>query len=184
MNRDNLAVAKNLKKIRSQRRLSLDQLAELTDVSKSMLRQIETGKSSPTISTIWKIANGLKISFTALLKEQPTDVAIIAVTENTPLVDSNGGYRLYPIVSFDPNHSFEIYLVEIDPKVSYVGEPHEGHVEELLFIQKGRLSVVIDNQRYEAEADHCIRFKADQRHRYVNTGETMTRFIMMLTYLP
>lgn len=184
MNQDNMAVAKNLKKIRSHRQLSLDQLADLTGVSKSMLRQIETSKSSPTIATIWKIANGLKISFTALLTEQSPDVAIMAFTENTPLVDSDGGYRIYPMISFDPNHSFEIYLVEIDPKVSYVGEPHEGHVEELLFIQTGRLSVTIDNQHYQAEADHCIRFMADRRHRYENTGDIMTRLIMMLTYLP
>ena len=56
MEQQDQAISGNLKKIRQQRNLSLDQLAELTDVSKSMLRQIETGRSSPTIATIWKIA--------------------------------------------------------------------------------------------------------------------------------
>ncbi len=59
------AISNNLRTIRESRNFSLDQLSELTGVSKSMLRQIETGKSSPTISTIWKIANGLRVSFTA-----------------------------------------------------------------------------------------------------------------------
>ena len=48
------AIAANLKNMRESRGLSLDRLASLTGVSKSMLRQIETGKSSPTIATMWK----------------------------------------------------------------------------------------------------------------------------------
>ena len=63
-------LSNNLKVIREERNLSLDKLSEMTGVSKSMLRQIEIGQSSPTIATIWKIANGLRIPFTALLKEQ------------------------------------------------------------------------------------------------------------------
>ncbi|HCL78549.1 MAG TPA: hypothetical protein DIC53_01115, partial [Synergistaceae bacterium] len=59
-------VAENLKRIRSDRKLSLDGLAALTGVSKSMLGQIERGESSPTLQTVWKIANGLRISLTEL----------------------------------------------------------------------------------------------------------------------
>ncbi|MEN6483123.1 MAG: helix-turn-helix transcriptional regulator, partial [Anaerolineaceae bacterium] len=62
-----LLIAKNLKRIREERKLSLDRLSDLTGVSKSMLGQIERGESSPTISMVWKITNGLKISFTTLL---------------------------------------------------------------------------------------------------------------------
>lgn len=54
------AISSNLKGYRENRNLSLDQLSDLTGVSKSMLRQIETGQSNPTITTIWKIANGLR----------------------------------------------------------------------------------------------------------------------------
>ena len=56
--RRNLGV--QLKKIRKQRDLSLDDLAKLTDVSKAQLAQMEKGESNPTVSTIWKIADGLK----------------------------------------------------------------------------------------------------------------------------
>jgi XRE family transcriptional regulator, regulator of sulfur utilization len=47
-----ILVARNLKKMREEKKLSLDKLADLTGVSKSMLGQIERGESSPTISTI------------------------------------------------------------------------------------------------------------------------------------
>ena len=183
MKQDEYAVSRNLKEIRDRRSLSLDQLAKLTGVSKSMLRQIETGKSSPTISTIWKIANGLRLSFTALLAKQEPEVAIMAFTKTEPLTASQGGYRVYPMIPFDPEHSFEIYHVQIDPGVLYEGEPHEGNVEEFLFIEEGHVCIIIDNNHYEAGADHCIRFKANRPHRYENTGDITAKLIMMLSYL-
>src|SRR5690554_5668235 len=62
-----LVIAKNLKAIRESKKLSLEKVAELTGVSKTMIGQIERGESAPTITTIWKIANGLKVSFTSLI---------------------------------------------------------------------------------------------------------------------
>ncbi len=58
---NNLNIGKQLKKIRQGRELSLDEAAVLTEVSKPMLGQIERGQSSPTITTLWKIATGLKV---------------------------------------------------------------------------------------------------------------------------
>ncbi|MCJ7985524.1 helix-turn-helix domain-containing protein [Priestia sp. OVL9] len=62
-------IAKNLVKLRKNRNLTLDQVSELTGVSKAMLAQIEKGKSSPTVTTLWKIANGLQVSFSVFMKE-------------------------------------------------------------------------------------------------------------------
>ena len=62
-------VGKNLRKIRNDLGLSLDETSKLTGVSKTMLGQIERGESSPTISTLWKISSGLKISFTSILDD-------------------------------------------------------------------------------------------------------------------
>ena len=69
-------VAENLKRLREERKLSLDAVAKCSGVSKSMLGQIERGVTNPTISTLWKIANGLKISFTSLMMRPETDVEV------------------------------------------------------------------------------------------------------------
>lgn len=66
----NTVIAKNLNRLRNERNLSLGQLAELSGVSKVMLSQIEKGDSNPTVNTIWKIASGLNVPYTAIL-EQP-----------------------------------------------------------------------------------------------------------------
>lgn len=175
------AVARNLKKIRESRGLSFDQLSALTGVSKSMLRQIETGNSSPTISTIWKIANGVKVSFTTLL-EQKTDVSVKSFKGDAPLTGENEHYRLFPLVSFEPGRPIETYYVEIDPGTTFHGEPHEGNVEEYLFVLSGCLKVEIDGREFLAEAQQFIQFQADRPHRYSCTGSTTASFIMQVNY--
>ena len=68
-------VGKRLKSIRLEKQLSLDEVSKLTDVSKPMLGQIERGQSSPTITTLWKIAVGLKIPLSSLLEEKEKEMA-------------------------------------------------------------------------------------------------------------
>lgn len=59
-------IGANVKAARERRKLTLDAAALLTGVSRSMLAQIEKGDVNPTISVLWKIANGYKVSFTSL----------------------------------------------------------------------------------------------------------------------
>ena len=63
-------IAENLKLYRKQNGYSLEHLSYLTEVSKTMLGQIERKESIPSITTLWKIANGLKVSFTELTQEK------------------------------------------------------------------------------------------------------------------
>ena len=60
-------IGANAKAIRESKKLTLDAAAQLTGVSRSMLAQIEKGDVNPTISVLWKIANGYRVSFTSLL---------------------------------------------------------------------------------------------------------------------
>jgi DNA-binding XRE family transcriptional regulator len=63
-------VGKNLRRLRTRRGHSLERLAKLSGVSRAMLGQIETGKSTPTISLLWKVATALDVPFANLLAAQ------------------------------------------------------------------------------------------------------------------
>ena len=95
-------LGKNLKSIRNSRGLSLDKVAELTGVSKAMLAQVERGESSPSISVIWKIANGLHLSFTSLIEEQSPSISIVKIADMEPLLEEKGSFRSYPLFPFSP----------------------------------------------------------------------------------
>ncbi len=177
------AVAANLSRLRAVRKLSLDQLSALTGVSKSMLRQIETGKSSPTIATIWKIANGLKISFTSLLRAPDREAKVASFTGSTPLTAESDHYRLFPMIPFDPKHSFETYYMEIDPNTTFRGEAHQGDVHEYVFVLNGKVEIEVDNKRFDVNEKEFLQFKADCPHIYKNIGDETASVIMQITYL-
>ena len=175
-------IANNLKSLRESRSLSLDGLARLTGVSKSMLRQIERGESSPTITTIWKIANGLKLSFTALLKEQKAEAAVVDNTGSPPILEDSPHYRLYPIFPFDADKKFEIYYLEIDPGTSLSAEGHQKNTEEYVFVRSGILRINLEEKEYTVGENHSINFDAARRHSYANIGADTVRAVMMIYY--
>ncbi len=176
-------IAANLSNLRESRNLSLDQLSELTGVSKSMLRQIETGRSSPTISIIWKIANGLKVSFTSLLRKPLVDAKVRSFCGEKPLTAESERYRLFPMIPFEPEQPFETYYIEIDPDTVFSGEPHKGNVYEYVFVLKGRMRIVVNGKAFDVKENEFLQFHADCAHEYQCLGEKTASAIMQISYL-
>ena len=81
-------MGKNIKTIREQKKITLDSAAKLTGVSRSMLAQIEKGEVNPTISILWKIANGYKVSFTSLVKYDASPL-LIKSEDVIPLIEND-----------------------------------------------------------------------------------------------
>ncbi|MCK5835676.1 MAG: helix-turn-helix transcriptional regulator [Desulfobacula sp.] len=176
-------VANNLQTIRESRKLSLDSLSELTGVSKSMLRQIETSKSNPTIGTLWKIANGLKISFTSLLRKPVVEAKVRSFTGGKPLTAESDHYRVFPLIPFEPEQSYETYFLEMDPETIFSGEPHEGNVYEYVFVTKGQLQIRVDNKNFNINENEFLQFQANCPHEYKCIGPKMMSAIMQISYL-
>lgn len=178
----NLIIAKNLKALREGKKLSLEKVADLTGVSKTMIGQIERGESSPTITTIWKIANGLKISFSALINNPQPDTKVILKSEVQVLSEDNGKYRVYPYFSFQEDRRFEVYSIEIEKGGFLSADSHGEGTEEFLTVFDGELTVNVNNIEYTVSSGDSIRFKADRPHSYHNSGKTLTRLSMTIYY--
>jgi len=175
-------VAQNLKRMREEKKLSLEKLADLTGVSKSMLRQIERGDSSPTIATVWKIANGLKVSFTSLLNAPQCDPTVIRRSEIHPLVEDNGKYRLYPCFPIEDGRRFEVYAIEIEQGGHLSAEAHPEGTQEFLTVFLGELTVRVGEQEYRVGKDDAIRFRADRPHAYHNSGSGLVKVSLVIHY--
>ena len=154
-------IAENLKRIRKENKWSLDAVSEMTGVSKSMLGQIERGESSPTISTLWKIATGLHISFTGLLEQSEKEAEII----------SNHHER-----------KFEMLHIELDPGSRSISEAHEPGTEEFILVYEGCFVLETDGKRHYVEAGNAIHFQADRPHVYENGCDGNTRICMLIYY--
>ncbi|MGO4545413.1 helix-turn-helix domain-containing protein [Paenibacillus sp. 2TAB23] len=175
-------VGKNLHAIRKSRNLSLDNLAEMTGVSKAMLGQIERGDSNPTISVLWRIVNGLGISFTTLIDEVDSDVTIATPGDLEPFSEEGGTYRTFPLFPYRLRNKFESYLVEMEPGCEHDSEPHNDGVEEYLFVQQGVLELEHGGESYKVTAGSAVHFHANQLHTYRNTGAETAKFFAVIFY--
>ncbi|MDA1536081.1 helix-turn-helix domain-containing protein [Bacillus sp. BR_7] len=177
-----LILAKNLKTIREKEKLSLEKVSQLTGVSKTMIGQIERGESSPTLTTIWKIANGLKVSFTSLINNPQPDTKVVLRNDVQVLLEDNGRYKVYPSFPFQDDRNFEIYTVEIETEGKLNSEGHKEGTEEFITVFEGELTIEINDCQYKLNSGDSIRFKADRPHSYRNFGRTQTRLNMTIYY--
>ncbi|MDK8189844.1 XRE family transcriptional regulator [Paenibacillus sp. UMB7766-LJ446] len=178
----NLIVAENFKQLREKRKMSLDAVAKVSGVSKSMLGQVERGEVNPTISTVWKIANGLKISFTELINRPEAEYEEVKMEVIQPLLEDEGHFRNYPFFLFDSERRFEIYYLELDAGSNLTSDPHPAGTQEFITVFSGKLQVSVNNETLCAETGGGIRFNADKVHRYQNIGEEICRLNMVIYY--
>lgn len=174
-------ISQNLKKIRKERGISLQQLSDLTGVSKSMLGEIHRGMANPTITVMWKIARGLQIPFSALLYEDREPVEIVLRKDMEGVVKGNG-YDVYSVFAFEEDRKFEVFMEEIEPGASYNTHSHNPGVEEYVLVGAGKLEMMFRNTSYLVEEGESIRFKADQTHGYKNAGDSLARVYFILFY--
>ena len=176
-------VAANVKHVRERKKLTLDAAAAATGVSRSMLAQIEKGEVNPTISVLWKIANGYKVSFTSLVESRPEAVSVIRQSELTPLTEDDWRYLNYPLFPFDERTLFETYRIVVQPGGKLLAQPHLQGSVEYITVFSGRLSLTVAGEVFQLSKGASIRFRADVPHAYENPG-TETAELSMLIYYP
>lgn len=134
-------VSENARRLREEKRLTLDEAARLTGVSRSMLAQIEKGDVNPTISMVWKIANGYKVSFTSLV-EPARERPVLLRGDDAPILEEDGGrYRNCPAFPFDGERGFETYRIVMLPGGALEAQPHLPGTEEYVTVFAGEAEI-------------------------------------------
>lgn len=171
MQQISLKVGERLKEIRNIRQLTLDDVSDLTGVSKPMLGQIERGQSSPTINVLWKISTGLQIPLSFFCRQQKAEYMVAGPDEENMIVEENGGMRAYPLFPFDPAGNMEVFYLEFDPGVRHSSMPHVTDVEEYVFLVQGMLEIMVGAKAVCLQEKQSLRFRADICHEYHNISD-------------
>lgn len=179
----NMIVAKNIKRLREEKKLSMDELVRLSGVSKSMLAQIERGDGNPTISTLWKISNGMKVPFDALTVRPKSPYEIVKTSDIQPLLEDGGKVKNYSIFPDNENRRFAVYYLELDVGSYWESEPHLKGTTEFITIFTGQIEIIADGQRFMVGKGESIRFSADTVHSYKNVGDE-TAILHMILFNP
>lgn len=175
-------IAVNLKRIRKSKNMSLDMLAEKTGVSKSMLGQIERGESNPTVTTIAKIVEGIKVPFEELIYQKKEPVLIID-NENLPTYkEEEGAYQIKAIFPYDRHRNFEIYEATIEPGEICDSLTSEEESCIYIMVMQGTLTLETEMGKYEVTANHAIRMETGSGYIYRNAGPDKLVLNVFMSY--
>jgi transcriptional regulator with XRE-family HTH domain len=161
-------ISNTLKKTRFEKGLTLDETSNLTGVSKAMLGQIERAESTPTISILWKISTGLKISFSELLSTSNENNEAVNINQIEPVYESEDKMILYNVFPFDPITGFEYFYIKLLSGANHVSQPHKSSTVEYVVVTEGKLNITVDNKTHVLEAPAAFNFRADKIHTYSN----------------
>lgn len=153
------------------RGLSIERLAELSEVSRSMVSEVERGTKTPTVLVLDRLATALGTSIARLLDEpvEPTAV-VLRAGEHRVVRDSSGWERriLSPVLA---GIEFEFMRTTIEPGVDAgVFAAHQAGSREYVAVESGRLRLTLGTEVYTVDSGDSAYYQGDRRHAFANDG--------------
>jgi transcriptional regulator with XRE-family HTH domain len=172
---DHVDVGPRVRALREAMDLSLRDLADRCGVSAPMLSQVERGETSPTLAVAAKIASGLELNLSQLLRLDEGDGVVVVRADDRLAGGRGNGHRYEVLTPPLPGQRAEISLHTLAPKAATggPGDPpmHEPGARETSLVQRGRLTFVCDGTRHELAEGDAVTFDADLPHHFENPGE-------------
>jgi transcriptional regulator with XRE-family HTH domain len=176
-------VGKNLRRLRTQRGLSLERLAQASSVSRAMLGQVELGRSAPTINVLWKIARALNVTFSALIDPgSEGGTTLLRRAESRLLTSHDGRFTSRALCPLDQPRRVEFYELRLAPGAVEAAPAHPPGTIENLVVHTGTLVIEVSRRRHELHEGDSIQFQADVAHVYRNPGTSQALVYLVMTY--
>jgi transcriptional regulator with XRE-family HTH domain len=181
---DATAIGPRVRALREAMGLSLRELALRCGVSSAMLSQVERGETSPTLHVAARIAAGLELRLSQLLRlDESSSVTIVRAGERR--VGGNRGHRVEVLTAPNPGQRAELSVHTLAPGAvtGGSGDPpmHEPGSRETALVEAGSVVLACDGIRHELDAGDCVTFDADLPHHFENPGPGEARLLAVVS---
>jgi transcriptional regulator with XRE-family HTH domain len=180
------AIGPRVRALRENLGLSLRDLAERSGVSAPMLSQVERGETSPTLTVAERIAQGLELSLSQLLRlDEAACVTIVRTAERRPGRVDGKGHAYEVLTPPLPGQRAEVSLHTLAPGAATggAGDPpmHEPGSRETAVVTAGRLRLVCDGRPHDLGEGDAVTFDADLPHHFENPGARDAAFFAVVS---
>lgn len=174
-------VGGRLRELRQERNLSMRALARASGLSANALSMIERGRTSPSVSTLYKLADAMGIPITAFFRVEPpkNEMVFRKSNERTRVTFMRGLWEGLGGESFIGRVEPFMLTLESGASSGPFGIVHTGH--EFVMCLRGQLEYQVENQRFLLEAGDSLLFAAELRHRWRNPGKNVASAIFILS---
>jgi transcriptional regulator with XRE-family HTH domain len=183
---DATAVGPRVRALREAMGLSLRELALRCGVSSAMLSQVERGETSPTLQVASRIAAGLELRLSQLLRLDESDsVTIVRANERRVGGNPRRGHRAEVLTPPIPGQRAELSLHTLAAGAVTGGSDdppmHEPGSSETALVSAGEVTLLCDGRPYALATGDCVTFDADLRHHFENPGPGEARLLAVVS---
>jgi len=173
-------VGGRLRELRQERDLSMRALARMSGLSANALSMIERGKTSPSVSTLYKLSDAMGIPITTFFREESpqTEVVFRKASERTRVSFLRGLWEGLGGELFVGRVEPFMLTLESGANSGPFGIIHTGH--EFVMCLRGKLEYQVENEVYILEPGDSLLFAAELSHRWRNVGKTVTNAVFVL----
>jgi transcriptional regulator with XRE-family HTH domain len=176
------AISQRVRRWREEKGLTLQQLAERSELAPSTVQKVETGQMIPSVAVLLKLARGLGRRMTELVHDADAerDLVHVPAAQRVPL--GLEGKMMVERLSADlAEPVLEMWRVTLHPGVSSGRTPIHYDGEELALCERGQVTFVVDGEETLLRAGDTLHFKATLPHSWHNAGRAAARFLVVGT---
>ncbi len=174
-------IGTTIKALREKQSLSQRTLAELAGISAAALSQLESGRASPSVATLEKLADGLGIAIASffLQAEESTDIEIFNLQDRPAVALSQGGHFV-PLTALHQPIGFEPMLVQLDAHGSF--EENQYGIKSahaFVWVRRGDVLLEYDGREYQLSEMQSLYYDARKQHNWRNLSNTPCELLMV-----
>ena len=174
-------VASSLRQLREARGISMRTLATRSGLSANALSMIERGKTSPSVSTLYKLADALGVSITAFFESETEKMRVVFLKsdERTRMAFTRGVFEALGGEQFSGRVEPFMLTLESGAVSGTHGIVHSGH--EFVFCLRGQLEYQVEKQFYLLSAGDSLLFESKMQHRWRNPSKQVTNALIIIS---
>ncbi|MBE0670597.1 MAG: helix-turn-helix domain-containing protein [Anaerolineales bacterium] len=174
-------VASRLRELRESRGISMRALGAKSGLSANALSMIERGKTSPSVSTLYKLADALGVSITAFFdrETEKKQVVFLKSDERTRMSFTRGVFEALGGEQFVGRVEPFMLTLESGASCGQHGMVHSGH--EFVFCLRGQLDYFVEKEVFHLEAGDSLLFASKLSHRWRNQSTNVTNALIIIS---
>lgn len=171
-------IGSNIRMIRKRKNITIAQICEETGLSQGFMSQIETNKTSPSITTLESIAEALKVPLAYLLLKKNERMSVVRKDERNV---TTSGSELLKVEHLSATKNMRMMIVELPPGASTGPMPHAHEGEEVHVVLKGTIYAAQGEDSCEIHEGDSFSWNACTPHLVKNSSEE-TAIILISVY--
>ena len=179
---DQASLGERLRARRQERRLTLDQLAGQSGVSRAAISKIERGVSNATTTVLGRLAEALDLSISQLVGGR-TGAGVLHVPRGAQPVfrEEATGFERRSLSPLYMGRGVDVVMNRLPPRAGTGPFPsHRQGVEEHLYVTRGRLRVTLGDEAHDLETGDFLFYQADRSHRFQNLADEPCDYLIVI----